>query len=107
MSALLEVATWVATGIGVAVLTLTGILLLAVAAGRFIGHGDETPTPTPTPTPLHDPIQDDLNHRLHVEYVRDWMPDADVVHELRELDEAMERWVTRGRHPSTQRREGQ
>jgi hypothetical protein len=105
MSALLEVATWVATGIGVAVLTLAGILLLAVAAGRFIGHGDEVPTPTPTP--LHDPIQDDLNHRLHVEYVRDWMPDADVVHELRELDEAMERWVTRGRHPSTQRREGQ
>jgi hypothetical protein len=105
MSALLEVATGVATGIGVAVLTLAGILLLAVAAGRFIGHGDEVPTPTPTP--LHDPIQDDLNHRLHVEYVRDWMPDADVVHELRELDEAMERWVTRGRHPSTQRREGQ
>jgi hypothetical protein len=105
MSALLEVATWVATGIGVAVLTFAGILLLAVAAGRFIGHGDEVPAPTPTP--LHDPIQDDLNHRLHVEYVRDWMPDADVIYELRELDEAMERRATRGRHPSTQRPEGQ
>jgi hypothetical protein len=92
-----EVAHWLVTALGYATLALVATVLGALAFGRFVSAGRQVPTPSP----LHDPLQDDLNHRLRVEFIRSWMSNPDVAYELRGIAEA----TSRDHHPSRPPRE--
>lgn len=93
MRPLVEVAHWIVTGLGYVCLAGVASILAALAFGRFASASRTVPTPTPH---LHDPIQDDLNHRLTIEFIRSWMSNPELAYELRGIEEA----TARAEHPS-------